>query len=342
MRIVLQLPEVKREKEERPSRCPYCKGEIFQRWGFVLRQIKDTKVRSVKIPRYKCTSCKSTFRFYPEGVSSSQQSERLKKVCVVMWSLGLSHRNVVLILSVFSLDLSHMSVWRDLQQAGQAIRRKLKWKPVRVAGIDGAWVNGKGIMIAINIRNGELLELVEIDEKEKAKLEAWLRILKQKHEISAIVTDDLATYKEIADELGLAHQVCQFHVRRWVGKALKKLEEGMAEEWLYVIPIIRDLIDGLPKDGGKLLYNLWKGMPSRTTAPKEKRTSLEQLRDLVLRLSRDWERYTEFYSDPGIPWTNNRTEQSIGRLKSRAKRVRGYKTSMGMEIGSLVAAQFWT
>ena len=342
MRIVLHLPEVKRENEERPTRCPYCKGEMFQRWGFVRRQIKDTKVRRVKIPRYKCTSCKSTFRFYPEGVSSSQQSKRLEKLCVIMWSLGLSHRSVVLILSAFGIGLSHMSAWRDLQQAGKAIRRKLKWKPVRVAGIDGAWGNGKGIMVAVDMGNGELLELVEIDEKEKEKVAAWLSILKQKHEIGAIVTDDLVTYKEISDEFGLAHQVCQFHVRRWVGKALKKLEEQVPEEWLYAIPIIRELIDDLPKDGGKLLYKLWKEMPGRTTTPEEKRTSLEKLRDLVLRLSRDWERYIEFYSDPGIPWTNNRTEQTIGRLKSRAKRVRGYKTSQGMEMGSLVAAQFWT
>ena len=83
-------------------------------------------------------------------------------------------------------------------------------------------------------------------------------------------------------------------------------------------------------------------MPGRTTQPDEERTPLEKLRDLVLRLSRDWGRYVEFYSDPGIPWTNNRTEQIIGRLKGRAKRVRGYKTSQGLEMGSWAAAQFWT
>jgi hypothetical protein len=83
-------------------------------------------------------------------------------------------------------------------------------------------------------------------------------------------------------------------------------------------------------------------MPSRATKPEEKRTPMEKLLDIVLRLSRDWERYIEFYSDPGIPWTNNRIEQIIRRLKSRAKRVRGYKTSQGMELSSLVAAQFWT
>ncbi len=31
--VVLQVPEVKYSQAERPSRCPYCSGETFQRWG---------------------------------------------------------------------------------------------------------------------------------------------------------------------------------------------------------------------------------------------------------------------------------------------------------------------
>jgi len=218
---------------------------------------------------------------------------RLMKLCVIMWSLGLSHRSVALILSAFGVQLSHMSAWRDLQEAGQTIRRKLQWKSARIVGVDGAWVSGKGIMVAVDMGDGELLALAEIDEKDKEAVAAWLKLLKQKQKIGAVVTDDLATYKEIADDLELGHQVCQFHVRRWVGKRL---------------------------------YDLWKKMSGKTSQPEEKHTPLEKLHDLILRLSRDWERYIEFYSDPGVPWTNNRTEQVIGRLKSRAKRVRGYQS----------------
>ena len=334
MKIVLQLPEVERKPVKRPSQCPYCKGEIFQGWGVFSRQIKDTKVRTVKVPRYRCTSCQKTIRAYPEGVSQTQQSERLKKLCVIMWSLGLSHRSVVLILSVFGVCLSH-------KREGKQIQRKLKWRSARVVGVDGAWVAGKGIMVAVDLGDGELLAIAEIDEKEKSAVAAWLKTLKQKHKIGAIVTDDLASYKEITDELELGHQVCQFHVHRWVGKALKGLEKELPPEWLHLIPRLQELISDLPVNGGKVLYELWKEMPGRTTRPEEKRTPLEKLRDLVLRLSKDWESYIEFYSDPGIPWTNNRTEQIIGRLKNRAKRVRGYKSSQGQLLGSLVACQFW-
>lgn len=239
MKIVLQLPEVERKQAARPSKCRYCQGEIFQCWGMVSKRIKDTKVRTVKVPRYKCTSCQKTFRNYPEGISRAQQSERLKKLSVIMWSLGLSHRSVVLILLVFGVCLSHMSGWRSVQREGKQIRQKLKWKPARVVGVDGAWVAGKGIMVAVDLGEGRLLALAEIDEKEKSAVAAWLKTLKQKHQIGAIVTDDLASYKEIADQLGLGHQVCQFHVRRWVGQALRKLEEELPQEWVPVLSTIQ-------------------------------------------------------------------------------------------------------
>jgi transposase-like protein len=331
--VVLKLPAVKRKTEERPKKCPDCAGETFQRWGQVNKPVKDTRIRKVKVYRYRCYHCKHTFRHYPEGVTQAQQSERLMKLCVIMWSLGLSYRSVVMILAVFGVQLS--------QEAGKQIRRRLKWKATRVVGVDGAWINGKGVMVAVDLGDGELLSIAEIDEKEKANLQAWLKILKQKHNIGAIVTDDLATYKEIVEELELGHQVCQFHVRRWVGRALKNLEEEIPPEWLYVILEIRRLIDQLPDNGDKLLYDIWKEMPGRTTKPNEERTPLEKLRDIVLRLSQDWHSYIAFYDDPGIPWTNNRTEQIIGRLKSRAKRVRGYKSTHGLLAGSLVACQCW-
>jgi transposase-like protein len=340
--VVLNLPAVKRKKEERPKKCPTCNEETFQRWGQVNKAVKDPHVKQVKVYRYRCCHCKHTFRHYPEGVSPAQQSERLMKLCVIMWSLGLSYRSVMLILAVFGVSLSHMSGWRDVQEEGRRIRRRLKWKPARIVGVDGAWVKGKGIMVAVDLGEGELLALAEIDEKEKSAVAAWLKALKQQHNIGAIVTDDLATYKEIARELELGHQICQFHVRRWVGKALKTLEQELPPEWLEVIPRLQDLIGDLPSNGSKVLHELWKQIPGRTTLPDEKRTPLEKLRDLVLRLSQDWERYVEFDDDPGIPWTNNHTEQIIGKLKSRAKRVRGYKTTDGLLAGSLVASQFWT
>ena len=43
--------------------------------------------------------------------------------------------------------------------------------------------------------------------------------------MSLIVTDDLFTYWIVAERPQLGHQICKFHVRRWVGKALRDFRE---------------------------------------------------------------------------------------------------------------------
>jgi hypothetical protein len=67
---------------------------------------------------------------------------------------------------------------------------------------------------------------------------------------------------------------------------------------------------------------------------------MEQLRDLLLRLSRDWHSYCTFQSEPEVPWTNNATERAIGRMKMRARTVRGYKSWQGMQSGLLLAGSY--
>jgi len=335
--IVIQLPTVKRIKNERPTKCKYCEGEIFQRWGEMQRQVKDTKIRTVRVCRYRCTKCKRTFRHYPEGISHAQQSERLKKLAVVCWSLGLSYRGIEMVFYAFGVSLSRMSGWRDLQAEGSKIKKKTTWKPVRVAGIDGAWLKGEGIMVAVDMGDGEPLAIGKIDEKDMAAVERWLRTLQQKHGIGAIVTDDLAMYRGIAERLQLGHQVCQFHVRRWVGRTIRELGKKLSEDWLWVLERIKVIMEELPPDGGKQLLELYKQLPSHLKRGQE-RTAVDELRHLLIRLSENWERFSTFFHDPGIPWTNNRTEQVIGKMKIRAKTTRGYKTKPGMLNGLLVSS----
>jgi hypothetical protein len=75
--------------------------------------------------------------------------------------------------------------------------------------------------------------------------------LVQRHGITVIVTDDLSSYKIVAEKLHLGHQICQFHVRRWVGKTLKQLQETIPKDWLWVLEEIGKLLDLLPPDGSQ-------------------------------------------------------------------------------------------
>ena len=340
--VVLKLPDVKRKREERPKQCPYCEGETFQRWGQVQKPVKDVRVRNVMVYRYRCCHCQRTFRHYPEGSSEADQTERLRVFAILLWRLGLSHRASSLILSGLHVLVSFMTIWRDVQEAARQIHKRNHWKPVRIVGLDGAYVLGWGakqtVLVAVDLGTGEPLALGYLNESDPQALQRWLAALIQRHGITVIVTDDLSSYKLVVEKLQLDHQICQFHVRRWVGKALRELQETVPKEWLWVLDEIQELIESLPADGSKTLYALWKKLPGRHSKPEQPRSALEQLRDLLLRLSQDWHSYSTFQSEPEIPWTNNTTERAIGKMKIRARTVRGYKSWPGMHAGLLLAA----
>ena len=342
--VVLKLPDVKRKREERPQQCRYCEGNTFQRWGGVNKPVKDIRVRNVKVYRYRCCACKRTFRHYPEGNTSADQTERLRLFAILLWTLGLSHRASRLILSGLNVLVSFMMIWRDVQDEAKKIKKRNYWKPVRVMGLDGAYVLGWGekqpVLVAVDLGTGEPIAVGYINEYDPQAVRRWLAPLVQRHGITVIVSDDLASYKIVAEKLQLAHQVCQFHVRRWVGKALQELQETVPKEWLWVLEEIQSIIDNLPPDGSKTLYALWKRLPGRLSKRNQARSAMEQLRDLLLRLSQDWQNYRTFQSEPEIPWTNNSTERAIGRMKMRARTVRGYKSWTGMESGLLLSGTY--
>jgi transposase-like protein len=157
--VVLKLPKVKRKTEERPRECPYCSGMTFQRWGGVNKRVKDVQVRNVKVYRYRCCACGRTFRHYPEGNTRADQTERLRLFAVLLWTLGLSHRASSLILSGLKVMVSFMTIWRDVQAQAQKVRRRNQWKPVRVLGLDGAYVLGWGekqpVLVAVDLGTGD-------------------------------------------------------------------------------------------------------------------------------------------------------------------------------------------
>jgi transposase-like protein len=266
----------------------------------------------------------------------------LKLFAVLLWKLGLSHRASSLILSGLRVWVSHMTIWRDVQATAHQIDRTNRWKPGRIVGLDGAYVLGWGgkqpVLVAVDLGSGEPLALGYVHEQDPQAVRRWLAPLVQQHGITVIVTDDLSSYKIVAEQLQLGHQICQFHVRRWVGKVLRELQETVPKEWLWVLEEIHALLDLLPPDGSKSLYALWKQLPGRHSKRDQARSPVEQLRNLLLRLSQDWHKYCTFQSEPLVPWTNNATERSIGKMKVRARTVRAYKSWPGMHSGLLLAA----
>jgi transposase-like protein len=341
--VTLRLPEVKCYETKRPVQCPNCKGEIFQRWGGKWRRLKDPKVQQGLIYRYRCCTCGRTFRQYPEGVNRGSQTNRMVKLAAIFWALGMSYRHAAAILGVFGIQLAYMSIWRDVQKQAEQVRRSKQWGKVRVMGVDGLYVKGWGetqpVIVAVDLGTGQPIELGYLDEKDPQAVRKFLEPLVQRLGVSVIVTDDLSSYKVAARALDLEQQVCQFHLRRWVGKALHDLRILLPEEWHKWIDEVMQLVQELPIEGEKRLVQIYRQIPvNRTGRREEPMTPLEQFRHLVGRLAEDWAKYRVFDWQPQVPWTNNQTEQAIGRMKMRARTVRGYKSESGMLNGLLWSA----
>lgn len=339
--VVLQLPEVKRKTENRPSECPYCRGETFQRWGRVRKPVRDNRYCSVGVYRYRCCHCRRTFRHYPSGVDRADQTQRMRKLAAIWWVLGLSLRGVATALSTFGVKLSHMSVWRDLQEQAKLLKERRRWQGVRVLGVDGLYPLGRGkkrpVMVAVDLGNGQPVGVGYLDEANPQAVRRFLEPLVQRLGVSVVVTDDLASFRSVTPKLGVEHQVCQFHVRRWVGRTLRELSGTVPKDWLWVLNEIKNLLAELPPEGSRRLFELWKQIPERRAGRDVPLSPLDQLRLLLIRLSEHWNSYRVFTWQNGVPWTNNGTEQAIGRMKMRARTVRGYKSWQGMEAGLLLS-----
>jgi transposase-like protein len=339
--VVLQLPDVKRKTETRPRQCRYCQGETFQRWGKVKKPVRDNRCRNVQVYRYRCCSCQHTFRHYPEGVDQADQTQRLRKLAAIYWVLGMSLRSAVIALAPFGVKLSHMSVWRDLQEQADLQEKHRHWKLVRVLGLDGAYVRAWGevrpVLVAVDLGNGEPVAVGYVDEYNPQAVRRWLEPLVKRLGVSVIVTDDLVHYKTVAQKLDLEHQICQFHVRRWVGRTLKELRVTVPDDWLWVIDEVKLLITELPLEGSRRLFELWKQIPERRAGRDQPLSPLDQLRLLLIRLSEHWPNYRVFDWQPDVPWTNNGTEQVIGRMKMPSRTVRGYKSWPGMSAALMLS-----
>ena len=340
--VTLRLPEVKYCQEIRPHQCAYCQGETFQRWGGAGKRVRDPRMGEVWVYRYRCCRCRRTFRHYPEGIDRASQTERMRALAAIGWTLGMSYRGLSGFLAGFGIRLGRMSIWRDVQEHARQLEKERYWKPVRVLGVDGAYVRGWGktqpVLVAVDMGTGQPVTVGYVDEKDPQAVKGFLQPLMQRLGVSVIVTDDLMSDRVAADQLGLEHQVCQFHLRRWVGRTLHELKETVPAEWVGVVEEAKAIVKELPIQGDRRLLALWRQIPeTRQGRNGSEFSPLDQLRYLLVRLAENWRRYRVFDWQPDVPWTNNPTEQVIGKMKMRARTVRGYKNWSGMASGLMTA-----
>lgn len=341
MTIHLTLPAVQDEPTAGPDACPACGHWHLQQHGSVSKPIRDQHLTSVRVHRYRCVHCRHTFRHYPSGVTRADHSQRLVALLALVWALGLSLRHTALVLSLVGLPTSFVSVWRAVQTVGAGLRR-LPAGQVTVLGVDGTGMRlagaTSGVVVAVDMGTGQVLDLVLEDERNPSAVTAWLRPLVETHGIEVLVTDDLASYRVVADQLGFERQGCHFHLLRWVGRALADLEGQLGEDWQPTVAEVRRIVRAGAADGGAQLLDLWHTLQHVPHGRAGPRTPQTRLWLLILRLSERWQSYRVAADRADVPATNNRSEQAIGRLKMRSRTVRGYKSGAGLLHGCTLAS----
>lgn len=236
MKISLIVPAVNQAPTHRPKACPYCGRPILHRHGTVSKPIEDHHLSRVIAHRYKCASCERTFRHYPSGITRKDQSQRTVVLAALMYALGLSCSAASHLLGALGAEISKMSVWRDAQEAGEALREK---RPAagraRVLGADETVfsVKGKEVVVGfvVDAGGGRTLGFEVLLEGDGRAFRRWLEPYAKELGAEVLISDDNGSYSVAAAESGFSHQLCVAHVRKYFTKRAKSILEQADKEW---------------------------------------------------------------------------------------------------------------
>jgi transposase len=176
--IVLRIRNLQTSENDRPVHCPYCRSQVFQRWGSYSKNVQDANPEVSLFYRYRCNACGHTFRNYPPGVDHTKLTPRIRKLAALAWALGLSARKVVAIFKDLGIELSHMVVWRDGTELVARISNTSNPDLPSRYSIDKLFLQykgrGIGTSIMLDLGEGKTAVLGKIDEVNHRVVLAWL------------------------------------------------------------------------------------------------------------------------------------------------------------------------
>jgi hypothetical protein len=119
-----------------------------------------------------------------------------------------------------------------VQKAGERVpgmRRERVLKGIRTpalgSDVTSVKVKGKGYPLGLTMDtlSGLVLTVDGLAGEDAKTLQEWLQPVAEATGAVMLVTDDADAFKEVADELGLAHQVGKSHVQRNTERRVEKL-----------------------------------------------------------------------------------------------------------------------
>ena len=315
--------------------CPYCNtpsGRIHQHRRLSLT---DTRLGSVTKLRMRCTNCCRTWTIQPDGLKPHfQRSQRLRALNILFYALGLSLESVAKVMTSLGAAESDTSVYRDLLDSMQAVKRlhKRSHRKVRVAGIDATYqrlaqprnTHKESLVFVVDFSDGQLLEVELIDEDDARQVAALIKDLEAKYQIELWVSDEHRSYDQAIPPQ--RHLLCTAHFKKNKLRRVKELKEEVRSERMKAdLEALEELLKDAPEDGQHRARQIYQRQARARRARKGKRASpASRLKALAREIYEKWERVWQT--------TNNATEAAIGLcLKIRSKLMRGFKVGDHIE-----------
>jgi transposase-like protein len=356
MRIRVAIPQVNPNKYREAKECPYgCGGQYFKRHGVKgePKIVRDLRQEAVVSYRWECLKCGRTFRVYPQGVSKgAAQTDQVKGMSVLLYVLGISYGGVSDFLGAVGVVIGKTTVYENVQAAGVKVRQwqcqaMKRGQRRAVIGSDGTYLKVKGekvgVQVVVDDRTGDLLGLDLIVSEEIEEVLDLIQEVAEQVKAEAMVTDDWGSYQEVADEVGLEHQICRSHVRRNIDEIAESLRaqlershepvppgvDSSPEQLVIDLEFLQQLIRERPKEAVEHLHNLYRRYQATPKPPSGQRHPVwYRMLMLITRLWNRWPRLTLDLRRPELKMdgTNNSSERLIGWwIKERYRTMRGYK-----------------
>lgn len=181
MTVVLIRPVEGTDNISRPTICPYCSGHVLQRWGQVSKTVEGVSLSKREIRRYRCLTCKRTFRHYPEGIDRSRLSKSIRQLAAIAFALGLSCREIEEIFSDIGLAISRSTIERYGAKLSKQLKQKVDSDTIScmrfIKGLMPDISNPAGTIIIIEAKQGNQKVLGMIDEWDMKKVISYLEFL---------------------------------------------------------------------------------------------------------------------------------------------------------------------
>jgi len=199
----LGILDMGKSKPHFPERCPFCGNVAWHSHGWVRKSVRDPQVGNVLVQRIRCTQCGKTLRLYPSGLGRGAQSDQLRLLGVLLWSLGATYRDIENVLSALGYRLRYSSVCRNVRQFLAAsppwLCQRLPARRIKILDVNQgpSWAaNTGGILFLISNDAREVLVGIEPIEDEDPEA-LYKVILKRVQEFMALGTTEVRTPRPV-------------------------------------------------------------------------------------------------------------------------------------------------